>query len=96
MITVIGTSASPETSGEKPETICSWTTRRKKTPLNAAYTASVTRLTAVNSREENRPSGSIGSAVRRSTTMKAAPSRRPAAPVTQTVAERPPPAAVSA
>ncbi|CAM5702478.1 hypothetical protein KAURM247S_01834 [Kitasatospora aureofaciens] len=33
---VIGTRAKPETSGEKPETICSCTTSRKKTPLNAA------------------------------------------------------------
>ncbi len=94
--TVIGTSAKPETSGENPETICSCTTSRKKTPLNAAYTHRVTRFTAVNSREENSPRGSIGSAARCSTATKAAPSATPIAPVTQTVGDTPSPAAVSA
>ena len=64
---VTGSSAAPAATGENPATTCSCRVRKKNTPPSAAYTASVTTLTALNWREANTVSGSIGLARRRST-----------------------------
>ncbi|PBC71282.1 hypothetical protein BX265_5879 [Streptomyces sp. TLI_235] len=80
--TVIGTRATPATSGVKPDTTCSCTVSSRKMPLNAPYTQSVTRFTEVNSRDENSSRGSIGSAARRSASTNATPNSTPSSPAT--------------
>src|SRR4051795_2332740 len=67
MMIVTGSSAAPDAIGENPATTCSATTSTKNTPDSAAYTANVTTLVAVKSRDRNTSSGSIGLADRAST-----------------------------
>ena len=64
---------------------------RKKNPPSAAYTTKVTRLAALNWREEKMPRGIIGFGLRRSTARKAANAATPTAALATINAENPRP-----
>ncbi len=87
MSSVTGSKAAPAASGEKPATTCRVSTRKKKTPPSAPYTAKVTTLVALNSREEKMPSGSIGARAECSRQTNAASPSTPTTRVSCTSAE---------
>jgi len=87
MISVTGISETPAASGVNPATTCRVRTSQKKIPPSAAYTAKVTALVALNTREAKMLSGNIGSLVRVSQARKPAIATRPAASDPQTPGE---------
>jgi hypothetical protein len=87
MITVSGTNARPEASGEHPETTCNVTGSRKVAPVSAAYTMNVTALVTLNCRWVNSDSGSIGAVARCFRARKTASPTMPAAIMASTAGD---------
>ena len=89
MISVNGSSEAPAASGLKPATTCSCRTSRNSTAPSAPYTTKVTMLATVNCRDRNRPVGTSGCSLVRSTQTNPASASTPSTPVATTVGSAP-------